>query len=260
MLKVRQIRKDNNVNYLSSQVFTSTTVRTKGYEADDGSDTNVFDDFAIGYNFVNNVTYYLRFAVKRKEVPSMDYESYNAVKFNLILYKEDGGATGDHAREKTQTIAKNLILDPYVEGYNSPWKSFTIIFTPNEAYKYLSFKVNRIGYDYLNYDIEQGGYRTPFIYNNKPVSGSNTLNFTDNGDFAVINNILPSNIRANKIGVQSDPGALFCINQEPIYLGRSGIYEINNGTKISFFGVAAPNGDDNKNIQDFIFDYAYNEE
>ena len=258
MLKVKQIRKDINTNYLSSQTFTSASVRTKGYESDDGASTNTFDDFAIGYNFESGKTYYLRFAAKRKKVESMNYNPEDSIKFSLVLYVADGGTTGDHAQEKTQTIARDLILDPYVEveGYNKEWKSFTIVFTPNESYKFLSFKVNRIGYDYLNYD---SGYRTPFIYNNKPITGDNTLNFTDEGDFAIINNILPTNAVAEKIGVQSDPGALFCINREPIYLGRSGVYEINNGTKISFMGVAAPNGDDNTNIQDFIFDYAYNE-
>ena len=254
MLKVKQIRKDINANYLSSQTFTSTSVRTKGYESDEGA--NTFDDFAMGYNFESGKTYYLRFTAKRKEVDSMSYNPEDSVKFNLILYTADGGESGDHAQEKTQTIARDLILDPYVpEGYNKKWKSFTIVFTPNESYKFLSFKVNRIGYDYLQYP----NYRTPFIYDNKPATGDNTLNFTDGGDFAIINNILPTNTIADKIGIQSDPGALFCVNREPIYLGRSGVYEINNGTKISFMGVAAPNGDDNTNIQDFIFDYAYNE-
>ena len=255
MLKVKQIRKDINTNYLSSRTFTPASVRTKGYESEEGA--NTFDDFAINYDFENGKTYYLRFAARRKEVDSMDYGPEDSIKFNLVLYEKDGGGSGDHAQEKTQTIARDLILDPYVpEGYNKRWKSFTIVFTPNDAhYKFLSFKVNRIGYDYLNYD---SGYRTPFIYSNEPITGDNTLNFTNEGDFAIINNILP-NIVADKIGIQSDPGALFCVNKEPIYLGRSGVYEINNGTKISFVGVAAPNGDDNTNIQDFIFDYAYNE-
>lgn len=255
MLKVKQIRKDINRNYLSSQSFTGSSVKTKGYESDEGA--NTFDDFAISYNFVNGVTYYLRFAAKRKVVESESYNPEDSIKFNLILYTADGSSTGgDHAQEKTQTVARDLILDPYVpNGYNKEWKSFTIVFTPNESYKFLSFKINRIGYDYLHYP----DYRMPFIYNNAPSVGEATLDFAENGDFAIINNILPSNTVADKIGVQSDPGALFCINREPIYLGRSGIYEINNGTKISFVGVAAPNGDDNKNIQDFIFDYAYNE-
>jgi len=255
MLKVKQIRKNLDFNYLSSQNFTPAFVRTKGYESDEGA--NTYDDFAINYEFIAGRTYYLRFAAKRKIVDSDNYEAKDSIKFNLILYTDNGRDTGgDHAQEKIQTIARDLILDPYVpSGYNKEWKSFTVVFTPNESYKYLSFKVNRIGYDYSQYP----DYRVPFIYSNQPAAGETTLDFTNNGDFALINNVLPSNITATKIGIQSDPGTLFCVNREPIYLGRSGVYEINNGTKISFVGVAAPNGDNVSNIQDFIFDYAYNE-
>ena len=56
-----------------------------------------------------------------------------------------------------------------------------------------------------------------------------------------------------QIGVQSAPGLLMCINGEEIKVGRSGLYEILNGYKISFIGfIVEP--DDNKY---FILDYQY---
>ena len=99
--------------------------------------------------------------------------------------------------------------------------------------------------------------RNPFVYNG-PGAAGNTLDFDDNGDVCIVNSILEVGVSAvDKIGIQSRPGALFCVNREPIRLGRSGVYEINNGTQISFVGVMAPNGDDTTKIQDFILDYAY---
>lgn len=39
-----------------------------------------------------------------------------------------------------------------------------------------------------------------------------------------------------KIGVQGPPGLLMCINKEQIRIGRSGVYELNNGIKIFSLG------------------------
>ena len=56
-----------------------------------------------------------------------------------------------------------------------------------------------------------------------------------------------------QIGVQSAPGLLMCINGEEIRVGRSGLYEILNGYKVTFIGfIVEPN--DNKH---FMLDYQY---
>ena len=39
-----------------------------------------------------------------------------------------------------------------------------------------------------------------------------------------------------QIGVQGPPGLLMSINGEPIRIGRSGLYEINNGINTTFIG------------------------
>ena len=80
------------------------------------------------------------------------------------------------------------------------------------------------------------------------------------GEVSSVTNIFGGNINAVQIGIQSRPGSLFIINQEPIYLGRSGVYEVNNGTIVTSVGIAAPGGVDVSKIQDFILDYAVNEE
>lgn len=65
-----------------------------------------------------------------------------------------------------------------------------------------------------------------------------------------------------KMGYQSRPGSLIVVNQEPIRVGRSGIFELNNGMKIESFMIASPGGAKagNANIDAFLLDYAYQTE
>ena len=68
-----------------------------------------------------------------------------------------------------------------------------------------------------------------------------------------LNSSIENKGKLKQIGVQGPAGLLMCINGESIYIGRTGIYEINYGISISSIGfVVEP--DDNKN---FIMDYQY---
>lgn len=69
-----------------------------------------------------------------------------------------------------------------------------------------------------------------------------------------VNNILglQSGQVAIKIGVQSRPGQMIVINKEPIRIGRSGVYEINNGLQVNYFSIIP---DNNNIIPNFIVDY-----
>ena len=54
----------------------------------------------------------------------------------------------------------------------------------------------------------------------------------------IVNNLLNNNITAEKIGVQSRPGQLIVVNKYPIRIGRSGIYEVNDGyLKVKYFSI-----------------------
>ena len=255
MLKIGQVRKVQGTDgrYLTDLSIVPTTVKTRGYEDSSGQDdsTKIFDDFALALedngDFVIGQSYYLRVTLKRipDQTYPIDWGNANVVNFSLVLYQSDGGDDGKRASEKIQTVEKNVGLGPYIVDHNTEWQTFTFVITPNANYKYLCFKINRIGYDYVSAEP-----RNPFIY------GTTVKRFdSDDGDACIINNILPRN--SDKIGIQSRPGTLFCVNQEPIILGRSGIYEINNGTRITNVGVVAPNGSNTNNIQDFILDYAW---
>ena len=104
------------------------------------------------------------------------------------------------------------------------------------------------------YNEETGEQEIIFVWQGEKEHETIPIEVT--GEFSEANNIL-GEITADKIGIQSRPGSLFVVNDEPIYLGRSGIYEVNNGTKIKSVRVIAPGGSTISKIQDFILDYAY---
>ncbi|MGN0992861.1 MAG: hypothetical protein ACI4PE_02975 [Bacilli bacterium] len=69
----------------------------------------------------------------------------------------------------------------------------------------------------------------------------------------ILNSSIDNKGQLKQIGVQGPPGLQMCIDGEEIKIGRSGLYEINNGVVINFIGfVVTP--DDNKY---FILDYQY---
>ena len=175
---------------------------------------------------------------------------------------------------------------------NSDYSSFTFIFTPRTDKKYIVFRILRTTYDAIEKDAEDGKQgRTWLLDQFQPhddigiikevnlgdgvsqklyippenqrviydYSFSDELTF--NGECAILNNIKNNEHnkqRWTKIGYQGRPGSLIVVNNEPLRVGRSGIFEINNGIEIQSFKIAAPGGSrDINNIDAFLLDYAY---
>ena len=90
-----------------------------------------------------------------------------------------------------------------------------------------------------------------------------------NGICGITQNLLPQDTIALRIGLQAKPNTLFIVNNEPIRLGKSGLFEINNGVKIASVGVLAPGCIDDPEddtdtpgdaVEFFLIDYTYDEE
>lgn len=85
------------------------------------------------------------------------------------------------------------------------------------------------------------------------------------GICGITQNLLPQDTIALRIGLQAKPNTLFIVNNEPIRLGKSGLFEINNGVKIASVGVVAPgcipeNANDitaGDAVEFFLIDYTY---
>lgn len=102
-------------------------------------------------------------------------------------------------------------------GVENEWFDYTVIFTPAMNFNSIVFKMDRT-------NVDMRSSRDAIIIFEE-------LN--------IVHNFLPSKVQAVKIGVQSTPGLLTCINGQPIRIGRSGIYELRNpALKVVKFGVA----------------------
>lgn len=105
-------------------------------------------------------------------------------------------------------------------GNTSEWYDFEIIFKPIANFDCVVFQLQRTNEDYT-----ADGYRNLVILYEEL---SKVQNFKAN---LTENNII-------KLGVQSRPGLLMCINGQEIHVGRSGIYEIRNGiVYVDFFSI-----------------------
>lgn len=229
------------------QGISSTTVLTPSPFDPNQS----FKDFAITFATVNEVngqletgyngafqagkTYYLRTNIAR--VPDRYYgvNENGILKISLTLRKD--------ATSTDIPINDTFVVNPD-QSENIRYFSHTAVFTPKEDYHYLVYKLSRIAYDAT--DTERDWLTKA---DNVKYSG-------DQGDICQLNNICPQKPLL-KMGFQARPGTLIVVNKAPIRIGRSGIYELNNGTKIYSIMITAPGGQDNSKIDAFLLDYAY---
>ena len=86
---------------------------------------------------------------------------------------------------------------------------------------------------------------------------NNSLNnmIIENINFYQLVNICDRDKEIKKIGIQSIPGSLFCINKDKIKIGKNGIFQINNkGVNVTFI---APIPSNNINNNYYIIDCLY---
>lgn len=183
---------------------------------------NNFINKCIQMTFNENLSYYLSFSV---EPLSTDQT------FSLKLINDP------NVLDRQEQIIQTYFVPAYSNEVPSSQQpvNFEIIISPNTNYSMLIWELQRIGIDYTD---ENGGRK---------------MNITMN-KFQIITNLLNNNISSTqlkKIGIQGPPSMLMCINRQQIRIGKSGIYEINNGMNINFIGFIPKQNDF------FIMDYQY---
>ncbi len=172
-------------------------------------------------NGARGKNYYIRFRIYKKINPQ-----------TIIIKLINANNT-----QNLKTIVVNA-------GRETEYSTYEMIISPNNDYNQIKFELQRELEDY-NKENTDGTYgrickmeviRLDEVYN--------IINYLK--DIINKSSLL-------QIGVQSAPGLLMCINGEEIRVGRSGLYEILNGYKVTFIGfIVEPN--DNKY---FILDYQY---
>lgn len=224
--KVKQIQ-----NFNGRKTFITIDPISVTVKSDVGQD---FDEigFSINTTLSTFENYYLSFSVERVDLNTykMNNDDYSILTFKICLLEPDSGSNF-----KIQQVLNSYTVEPYVTEEDSRVVNFEFTFSPKQASTYLGFILSREVYDYA-----VGPRTLPLVIDPNPEQHIPGL--------SQLTNFFP-NITALKIGVQSRPGLLMCINKESIRIGRSGVYEINNGYPINFFNIPS---DDN-----FILDYAY---
>lgn len=187
-----------------------------------------------------NKSYYLRVKIKQQQEEQ---------KITIKLIKSD--KIGEENEQKIETITVNSGND---------YSSFDFIITPNSLYNKIKFELNRTQKDYITLNttyteesLDSDSFLLLSIY-------GRTMDITIE-TFGEIKNLITNKINPaigytgilKQIGVQGKPGLLMCINGEAIRVGRSGLYEINNGMDITFINFIIEEGDN----QHFLLDYQY---
>ncbi len=273
--KIGQMRKAENETegyYMTNLLQTATVDRTgfvtKKYSYLGGLDP--FEQLSIRGSFLKDNTYYIRFKIKRVGQNYYDinnaqtgtgFQDANNLGMQVFLFEAPRNSEGSiqpiviEESTDSKVILTSQLIDSFTVGYkrdqinggivNSQYEYHAIVFKPQINADAIAFILNRQAYDFLiaprNWLLQQ----------------NETNNNFELLEVSLVNNILP--VTANKIGIQSRPGVLIMVNQQPVRIGRSGTYEVNNGVKITSFGIIAPNGYDPNNIDHFILDYTYSE-
>lgn len=231
--KFGQFRKSQLSSYLIPLEYTLNDLRiesslSKGVVfIDKGIDLNENNILQALSNTNRQKSYYIRFKIYKQATEQ-------TITIRLINTSK--------IVDNTQTI-ETIKIDA---GLESDYSSFELIISPNDNHTYdqVYFELNRelIDYNTLNPDGTYGRIinvsidRFDEIYN-------------------VIDYLQPSidsKYILKQIGIQGPPGLLMSINGEAIKIGRSGLYEINNGIDTTFIGFIIEN-----NEKYFVLDYQY---
>lgn len=138
----------------------------------------------------------------------------SAQKFYIYLVNYSDKGSSDAKTQYIKTIDVQA-------GRETDWVDLELMFSPILSFDCLLFQLQRTVDDYR---VET---RYPRIVYE---------------ELSLINNAITtkvkSGIKLTKIGVQSHPGLILCINGEEIHIGKSGIYEVRNGIiSVDFFSI-----------------------
>ena len=213
-------------NYLSPIEGNDISITTQKVQSIE-SDSIIFGNCCInliGDHVLNNKKcYYLKFKVQQQDTIQ---------KFYLKLKNNQNSNSG------TQLIEEFTVNTGTNDNY------FEVIISPNNnGYNQIIWELQRITEDYS-------------IINEDDSTINGRIMKITIQTYGQLRNLIPllglgGSSSLTKVGIQGPPSLLMCINREPIRIGRSGIYEINNGVNISFISFV-PKENDN-----FIIDYEY---
>ena len=184
-----------------------------------------------GQNIVNNQNcYYLRFGVKQRN----DSQQIFSLKLQNSLEANDN----------------EQFIEEYKVNRGKEIIYFEVIISPNSTYNQIVWELQRTSLDYRlsNSDGSNGRIMS--------VTMETYARLID--ILTILKSTYPQMEYLTKIGIQGPPSLLMCINREQIRIGKTGIYEINNGINITSISFVPKESILNSNNLDyFIMDFEY---
>lgn len=160
-----------------------------------------------GLNIVNAQNcYYLQFGIRQRR----DSEQI----FYLKL------------RNRSKTEDNEQLIEEYKVTSGTGVVYFQVILSPNDTYDQILWELQRDAIDYVTTNADETTGRIIEIVSYTYTKLINILIPLKSMGYPNIESLI-------KIGIQGPPSLLMCINREQIRIGRTGIYEINNGIKIT---------------------------
>lgn len=172
-------------------------------------------------------SYYLRFRIKRRA------DSRQSITIKLINTNQ---LSNNEQAIETITVEQDI---------EEKYQTFDLVISPNAVYNEIYFYLNRIQDDYTIVNQDGTNGRKINVDVQSVSEFYNIINY--------LNTSIDNKGRLIQIGVQGNPGTLMSINGEGIRIGKSGIYEINNGFAVTALGFAITQNEDKY----FILDYQY---
>lgn len=165
-----------------------------------------------------------------------------------ITVRLGNSAMAGTAEEQYQDIES--IIVPV--GPSGVWYTYDFVIHPNNQYDQIRFVMMRNETDYNDkhsYDEYYGR-----VANIEILRYDQLHNLLRGGDNALKNQVvLDTNDQEQikQLGIQSLPGLKMCIDGEMVRVGKSGIYEVNNGIAINFLSFIVSDTDKTIIIMDY---------
>lgn len=230
MYHIGQLRRPQLDSYSTPLSMELGRQQTEGTSSGDILFYNACGNLS-GDNVMNSQNcYYLRFGVKQRS----DSEQTFYLKIRNVSETEDN----------------EQLIDEFKVAHGTGTVYFEVILSPNATYNQVLWELRRTALDYnmLNADGTYGRVMNVVDYTyTRLIDVLTTLKSTYTGMEYL-----------TKIGIQGPPSLLMCINREQIRIGKTGIYEINNGiniTSISFVPKVSTLSSDG--LDYFIMDFEY---
>lgn len=220
MTKDMSASDDKNKKYM--EVILGGTAKRKKNASDSGVSgvsLKPFFDECVQFDsaLAAGTNYYFHAKIKRMNSNQIFY-------IYLCNYAEEAGVENKKQYLKTITVQS---------GMNTEWVDFELIFTPLLQFDCILFELQR---NIEDITVKENGVdeNGKIIYERVSVRYPVIVY----EELSLIKNIIPNKTNYIKIGVQSHPGLMMCINGEEIHVGRTGTYEVRNGIiTVEFFSV-----------------------